>query len=290
MSYIAVNGVDHYYEWVRTEPTVANTASSPKPVMVFVHGWAGSNRYWQTTAQALSPHFDCLLYDLRGFGRSAPAPAEHMTTNPELGSLESFADDLNALLEALALERVFLNAHSLGGSIGLYFLDRYPHRVHQAILTCNGSFEYDARAFAAFYRFGSWVVAFRPSWLTQIPFAADLFMTRFLHRPIPGNEKKAFLQDFIDADHATALGTMRAAVSEHATIAMPQAFERLQVPTLLVSGQHDLIIPATLGQQAATLSERIQYVEIENTAHFPMLEDPETYLQVVLDFLQPALL
>ena len=64
MPYIAVRGVDHYYEWIRTP------ASYKKPVLVFIHGWAGSARYWESTANALSNHFDCLLYDMRGFGRS----------------------------------------------------------------------------------------------------------------------------------------------------------------------------------------------------------------------------
>ncbi|NTW21282.1 MAG: alpha/beta fold hydrolase, partial [Nostocales cyanobacterium W4_Combined_metabat2_030] len=63
MSYINVRGVDHYYEWIKKPSDII------KPVMVFVHGWAGSARYWQSTAEALLDNFDCLLYDLRGFGR-----------------------------------------------------------------------------------------------------------------------------------------------------------------------------------------------------------------------------
>ena len=69
MSYIQVRGVDHYYEWIKTPGDGLN-----KPVMVFIHGWAGSDRYWQSTARALCEQFDCLLYDLRGFGRSKGKP------------------------------------------------------------------------------------------------------------------------------------------------------------------------------------------------------------------------
>ena len=278
MAYVDINGVNHYYEWVSNSDCLGN-----KPVMVFVHGWAGSARYWRSTAQLLSHQFDCLLYDLRGFGRSEAAAADAM---PELGRMESFAEDLKGLLDALSLEKVYLNAHSLGGSVGLYFLDRYPEQVYKAILTCNGSFEYDEKAFEAFYRFGGYVVKFRPAWLAKVPLAPQFFMSRFLHRPIPYAEKKAFLDDFLSADEATALGTMRAAVSKHATVAMPKAFSALQVPTLLVSGQYDKIIPAKLGKQAAALSDRINYVMIPQTAHFPMLEDPDKYLKIVSEFLE----
>ncbi|HEY9638377.1 MAG TPA: alpha/beta fold hydrolase, partial [Coleofasciculaceae cyanobacterium] len=65
MPVINVRGVEHYYEWIR-QPT----ASQTKPVIVFIHGWGGSARYWESTALTLSEQFDCLLYDLRGFGRS----------------------------------------------------------------------------------------------------------------------------------------------------------------------------------------------------------------------------
>ncbi len=63
MPYINVRGVEHYYEWIRKSSTEV------KPVMVFIHGWGGSARYWKSTADALCDKFDCLLYDLRGFGR-----------------------------------------------------------------------------------------------------------------------------------------------------------------------------------------------------------------------------
>jgi proline iminopeptidase len=60
----------------------------------------------------------------------------------------------------------------------------------------------------------------------------------------------------------------------------------LQYPTLLIAGEYDIIIPARLGQQAAVLNPIVQYVEISNTAHFPMLEAPEVYLGHVQEFLE----
>ena len=283
MSYVSVNGVDHYYEWISTQDYPGNYE---KPVMVFLHGWAGSARYWRSTAEAIKDRFDCLLYDQRGFGRSQAPALERFTTNPKLTTLESFAEDLNALLDELNLtEPVYMNAHSMGGSIGLYFLDRYPERVNKAILTCNGSFPYQKWAFEAFYLFGGYVVAFRPKWLGKIPFAPQMFMQRFLKGSIPLEEKKAFLEDFILADGTTSLGTLKAAVSKHATESMPVAFSSLKVPTLMISGEYDKITPAKLGKEAAEMSEQIEYVMMPNTAHFPMMEDAESYLKIINSFL-----
>ncbi|MEM1252094.1 MAG: alpha/beta hydrolase [Cyanobacteria bacterium P01_H01_bin.21] len=275
MAYVALNGVDHYYEWI------CNGKPGHRPTLVFLHGWGGSARYWERTAHVMQDEFDCLLYDLRGFGRSSPAPA----TTPELGALESFADDLECLLTTLKLEQVFINAHSMGASVALYFLNRYPQRVNKAILTCNGSFEYDERAFNAFHTFGGYVVMFRPAWLARVPLAPRFFMARFLKGDIPYEDKKVFLNDFLQADTATAMGTLKASVSKHATETMPEAFSALKVPTLIISGQYDRITPAELGRQAASLSNHIKYAEVPDTGHFPMLEDATTYLAMVREFL-----
>jgi proline iminopeptidase len=302
MPYIPVRGVEHYYEWIRTP----DSGSEVKPVMVFIHGWAGSARYWQSTAKALSDQFDCLLYDLRGFGRSrgrsllpkdsaavadSRSPQEQSAAIAELTyELEEYAEDLAALLDALQLQQVDLNAHSMGASVGTLFLNRYPARVERAVLTCTGVFEYDEKAFATFHKFGSYVVKFRPKWLGKIPFVDQMFMARFLHRPIPAAERRSFLQDFLIADYEAALNTIFTSVSKAASELMPQEFAKLTVPTLLIAGEYDKIIPAEMGRQAAAMSDKVEFVLIPNTAHFPMLEDPATYLQRVREFLQlPAL-
>ncbi|MCA1995158.1 MAG: alpha/beta hydrolase [Coleofasciculus sp. S288] len=277
MPLINVRGVEHYYEWIPE-----SLPSKEKPVMVFIHGWGGSARYWESTAKALSDTFDCLLYDMRGFGRSK-LPEEPIEL---LYEMEDYAEDLAVLLDALELDRVYINAHSMGASAATLFLNRYPERVERAILTCSGIFEYDEKSFNAFHKFGGYVVKFRPRWFLWIPLAAPLFMARFFFCSLPRVVSRAFLEDFVVADYNAALGTMLTSVSKYAAEVMPQEFAKLSVPTLLVSGQYDKIIPAELGRKAAALSNRVEYFEIPDTAHFPMLEKPEFYLQRVREFLK----
>ena len=276
MPTVDVRGVNHYYEWIK-----APQANSSKPVMVFVHGWGGSARYWRSTAEALAADFDCLLYDMRGFGRS-PSPK-----NSGLGyAMADYADDLAVLLDKLNLRRVYINAHSMGASIATIFINRHRDRVEQAILTCNGIFEYNAKAFAAFHKFGGYVVKFRYNWFLKFPMADRMFMARFLHRPIDKSDRLAFLEDFLLADYDAAAGTIYTSVSKHAVETMPGEFAQIEVPTLMVSGEKDIIIPAKMGRQAAALNDNIKYVELPKTSHFPMLEDPTAYLNTVKEFLQ----
>ncbi|MGF1542240.1 MAG: alpha/beta fold hydrolase [Pleurocapsa sp.] len=276
MPTIDLRGVEHYYEWI------CESEARTKPVMVFVHGWGGSARYWHSTAEALKSEFDCLLYDLRGFGRSS-LPQHSVNLNYEMAD---YADDLAILLDKLQLDRIYLQAHSMGASVATLFLNRYRDRVHQGILICNGIFEYDEKAFAAFHKFGTYVVKFRYNWFLKFPFADRMFMSRFLHRPIPKSDRIAFLEDFLLADFAAAAGTIYTSVSKQAVEIMPQEFAKISVPTLLISGEKDIIIPAAMGKKAAALNDNLQYVELPQTAHFPMLEDRENYLKTVREFLQ----
>lgn len=271
---IQVRGVKHYYEWI-------GDPQRNLPVAIFLHGWGGSARYWRNTAIALSGEFNCLLYDLRGFGRSR-LPQSPLDFNYEL---EEYAEDLAALMTAFNLERAIINGHSMGASVAVFFLNLYPEKVDRAILNCSGIFEYDKKAFAAFYQFGGYVVKFRYNWFKKVPFTEQMFMARFLHRPISKQDKHAFLEDFLLADREAALRTIYTCVNQNAVQIMPGEFASLKMPTLLITGERDKIIPAAMGRKAAALNEKIQYCEIPQTGHFPMLEDPVAYLNAVREFL-----
>jgi pimeloyl-ACP methyl ester carboxylesterase len=275
---IKIRGVEHYYEWIRKK----EDKKTEKPVMIFIHGWGGSCKYWRNTAWSIVDEFDCLLYDLRGFGQSLLPPKNEHNLSYEL---EEYAEDLIILLEAFNLDKIYLNAHSMGGSVATLFLNKAPKKIEKAILTCNGIFTYDKTTFDLFHKFGSYVVKFRYNWFLKVPYSDLLFMARFLNRPISRDLSKIFLEDFLLADYEAALGTIYTSVSKKAVEIMPQEFANIQVPTLLIAGEKDQIIPASMGKEAAILNDKINYVEIANTGHFPMLEDAPTYLSNIKDFL-----
>ena len=123
------------------------------------------------------------------------------------------------------------------------------------------------------------MVQFRYDWFLKVPFADQLFMARFLHWSIPKSERIAFLEDFLASDYEAALATIYTSVCEKAVEIMLGKFAEIKVPTLLLSGEKDITINAKMGKMAADLNNNIQYVEMANTAHFPMLEDAPTYLK-----------
>lgn len=91
--------------------------------MLFVHGWGGSSHYWRSTATAFSESFHCLIYDLRGFGRSE-LPVDYSGDY----ALDDYALDLEVLLRQLDINgKMILNAHSMGASIGAILRRSFPN-------------------------------------------------------------------------------------------------------------------------------------------------------------------
>ncbi|MBV5260803.1 alpha/beta hydrolase [Synechococcus moorigangaii CMS01] len=278
MAIAQVRGVPHYYEWIGQ----GTERDRHKPVLVFIHGWGGSSHYWRSTAQALGAHFDCLLYDLRGFGRSL-LPLNYYGDY----HLEDYALDLAALLQGLEISgKIILNAHSMGASIAAIFAAQFPQQLERVILNCSGIFEYDARAFATFQKIGGRVVQLRFPWLRRIPGMDRVAIARFLAQPITKADRKQFLEDFLKADNRAAQGTLIASVNQEMVTRLPQALQQIQCPTLLLAGEQDQIIPAAMAKRAIALNPHFQYVEIPQVGHFPMLENAPLYQAAIKQFLQ----
>ena len=66
-----------------------------------------------------------------------------------------------------------------------YLLDWFRANCDRSIDKETGFLHRDKAAFAAFHKFGKYVVQFRYDWFLKVPFADRLFMARFLHRSIP---------------------------------------------------------------------------------------------------------
>ncbi|QCS50087.1 alpha/beta hydrolase [Picosynechococcus sp. PCC 11901] len=277
MAIAQVRGVPHYYEWI-----CCGGCDLPKPVMLFVHGWGGSSHYWRNTATAFSEFFHCLIYDLRGFGRSE-LPVDYSGDY----ALDDYALDLEVLLRQLDINSpIILNAHSMGASIGAIFAAQFPQRLDRAILNCNGIFEYDARAFGTFQKIAGTIVRLRFPWLRQVPGLDRLAIARFLQQPIAPTERRQFLEDFLSADNRAAAGTLLASVNEMMVTRLPQAFRNIQCPTLFLAGEKDQIIPAAMAKKAIALNPNFRYIEIPQVGHFPMLENPHLYQAEIQQFLR----
>ena len=168
MPSITILQTPHIYE------LTAPVADAKRPVLVFVHGWLLSRRYWQPLVQLLKSEYQCLIYDARGFGESQTAYSpkslatidishtydinngngENKVSEARNYSLRAYAEDLNYLLEDLSIKHAWVVGHSLGGSVALWAAELYPEVIKGVICLNAGGGIYLKEEFERFRRVG----------------------------------------------------------------------------------------------------------------------------------------
>jgi 3-oxoadipate enol-lactonase len=251
-----VNGTKLYYEAMGTGPAV-----------VLVHGGLVDSRLWDDQMKPLARRFRVVRYDLRGFGRSAPAT-------------ESFSplEDLRGLLDFLKIERASLVGLSLGGIIAADFALEHPERVERLVLVGAGlrgdKQPPPADAAKAAEALDRGAEAF-----------ADATMTRGLYKAVrPGTAAYTRLRRML-LDNFEAPATRR---SGSAVYPDPPTAERLgsiKAPTLVVIGGEDAPNLKNIGDTLASRIHGARKVTIPGSSHHPPVEKPKELNRALLDFL-----
>ncbi|MBD2090771.1 alpha/beta hydrolase [Microcoleus sp. FACHB-1515] len=288
---VEIRGVPHVYEL--TTPTDKNC------VLVFVHGWLLSRRYWQPAIDQLASTYQCLAYDLRGFGDSqlptrstagkiaaleqaieADAQGSVATAIASEYTPAAYAQDLIDLLRQLHLSNAWLVGHSLGGSISLWAADLAPDLIRGVICVNSGGGIYLKEEFERFRTAGQQLVQMRPRWLGSLPLI-DLLMTRLnVARPIARSWGRQRLLDLVNANLEAALGTLLDSTTETEVHCLPQVVSRLTQPVYFIAGAEDTIMEPQYVRHLASFHplfcDRGENVyEISDCGHLSMVEQPE---------------
>jgi pimeloyl-ACP methyl ester carboxylesterase len=258
--------------------------SGEGPAILFIHGLTGSRRNWAHLIDALDTDHRVLAPDLFGHGASAKPMGDY--------SLGAHAATLRDLLDLLSISRVTLVGHSFGGGIAMEFCYLFPERVERLVLVSSGGLGRDvSRLLRAATVPGAELVLplITSSWVRGRVEAAGRILTRTGLRASP--ETTEIWRGFTtlaDADTRRAfLATTRGVidpggqtVSAHDHLPMNN-----EIPTLVVWGTRDRMIPAWHATTAHQLIADSRVVLFEGAGHFPHLDDPERFAQVLGDFM-----
>jgi pimeloyl-ACP methyl ester carboxylesterase len=272
MPTIDIQGIPHTYE---LSPA---TSVPSRPVLVFIHGWLLSRHYWKPLTARFASDYQCLSYDLRGFGESVPRCGEDSPDS--CYSLSAYANDLKILLNQLDIDRVWLIGHSLGGSIALWGADACPEQVEGVICLNSGGGIYLKEEFERFRAIGQQIVKQRLLWLSSVPLVDLLFARMMVKNPLPRQWGKQRLIDFFKADRAAALGSLLESTTETEVHLLPQVVSRLQQPVYFFAGQDDKVMELQYIHHLASFhrlfgTQEGNVLEIPNCGHLAMLEQPE---------------
>jgi 2-succinyl-6-hydroxy-2,4-cyclohexadiene-1-carboxylate synthase len=306
MPSVNILGVQHSYE--------LTDAVGAEPVLVFVHGWLLSRRYWDPLIKHLSPSHQCLAYDLRGFGESllgntsdlrSSVDAKSLDLNPVIASSPlreedqscyapvAYAQDLVLLLKELNISKAWLVGHSLGGSISLWAAALAPQVIEGVVCLNSGGGIYVQEAFDRFRTAGEAMLRFRPSWLPHVPLLDLLFSRIMVNQALRRTWGKQRLIDFVAAHPEAALRSLLDSTVPDQVHLLPQVVSLLQQPVTFIAGQQDPVMELKYVYHLASFHKTFQdgqpnVIEIPNCGHMGMLEQTDAIAQEIQKILDNA--
>ena len=248
------------------------------PPVVLVHGFLASHRTWDAVLPPLAASYRVVAPDLPGAGDSErPSPTRYPY------GVEAFADALVDLVAALGLGRVALVGHGLGGSVALTLAAEHPELVERLVVV-------DALAYG--FRMdplGRLALApvIGPVAFKQV-FGRGAYR-RFFQRGVfapgarvdPARLDRAYEHLVGPAARESAYAVLRSLVDLRPVIAR---IPRITVPTLVVWGRDDQLVPAAFGQRLAREIAGAR-LEVLDCGHAPPEERPQELADAILRFL-----
>ncbi|MEM4251722.1 MAG: alpha/beta hydrolase [Candidatus Bathyarchaeia archaeon] len=241
--------------------------------VVFVNGWTNSSEYWMPVVERLKNTCWCILYDMRGFGRSQPID--------ELSplDLDQHADDLHQLILHLKASDVHIVAHGLGVWVATIAARLHPQDVI-SLTAVSPEGEPKAQSdIPSIWQQASLILKD----LASVPVLRNLVAWRFRSAPEPFRSK--LFEDFAQADRQASFQLLASCMEHERSGRLKKALHELQIPVMIVRGSQDSLCPE---EEARALFEAIsagKLATVRGCHHLPMLEFTKEFSDLLIDFI-----
>jgi pimeloyl-ACP methyl ester carboxylesterase len=251
------------------------------PVIIFVHGYLSGRNVWRTTIPALQSEYFCVAVELLGHGASdKPHAADY--------SILAQAHRVLAIADHLGIYRFSLVGHSMGAQICMAITGEVaPERVELLVniagiasARLNQRLERTAGYLVKRKQVVRWLIKIPSFWVqtrirAQVAFGA--FRNQIESLPVRVTKRKS------------VVGRVENMISEawdaiygyNASVILPN----IQVPTLIIFGKRDGVVPLSDAYLAHQLIVGSRLVLLNDGAHFPMYETSKPYLYALKTFL-----
>jgi pimeloyl-ACP methyl ester carboxylesterase len=259
--------------------------SGSGPVLLLIHGMAGSATTWRQVMPGLAARFTVVVPDLLGHGRSDKPQGDY--------SLGAFACTLRDLLVALGHEHATIVGQSLGGGVAMQFSYQYPERTERLVLVGSGGLGREVNSLLRLLSLPGSEAVLRLACAAPVRQALESVgsgAARVGLRPAPVvRELWRSYASLADDDARSAfLRTLRAVVDPRgqAVSASNRLHLAAEVPTLIIWGDSDPIIPVDHAYDAHASIPGSRLEIFEGVGHYPHCEAPERFVEVLTDFIE----
>lgn len=245
--------------------------------VVFVHGLCGDFTHWEHVVARLRPGRRVVGLDLPGCGLSSPQPGY---------SVAACRDALLWLMDRLGLERANLAGHSLGGAVVARTALAAPDRVDRLMLVdasgfrrFSASVQVLARALLRPELIAPVLARFNEQMLGQCFAAENPYVRKFSRDQLDRSNRSV-------VEYARMFASLRHDILH---VHLLEHVDRLRMPTLVIWGDKDRLLPV---QDVAAWAGRLPRGQLEilyNCGHMPNIEAPEVTSRLMARFLEASL-
>lgn len=222
------------------------------PPLVLVHGYGVSGQMWNRCMPYLAQERQVFIVDLPGHGHS---------TLSDVWRLREVAPLLAQWLRTLGLPPVGLVGHSMGGAIAAHLATHAPELIEQLVLVNAACLPFDETLPVIIIRSAH-------SMMQRGAGRYPLMMLRDILRP--------------------RLSLLWQAAHEMGNSDYTAELAALTLPTLIIWGERDVLLPLTMGKALAVALPHATFVTLPASGHRPPLSQPMEFSRLVLDFLSPT--
>ncbi|KPA15812.1 alpha/beta hydrolase fold protein [Candidatus Magnetomorum sp. HK-1] len=252
-----------------------------KTPLVLLHGVGGSLDVWKDTIEFFSKERDVIALDFPGFGFS-DKPGIRYSIHFQILKLKRFLDQLKC-------KEIYLAGHSMGGGIAIHFAHLFASRVKKLILVCNAGMD---KKIGASLRISTMPFSGTIIELTKSS-GVEQMLKDCVHDPklitsewvelyqrilsLPGSiyAFRSQLKSFV-----TLFGQEKSFI-----IATRGKLSQLIMPTLIIWGKEDPVIPASHAEIAKKHIQQNTLVYLDDCGHIPQFEKKDTFNELVDNFL-----
>lgn len=238
--------------------------------LLLVHGWCMDQTYWENQLNTLvSNHYKVVTMDLPGFGKSGK--------NRDRFTIEAYADDINALSKQLQLKDLILIGHSMSGNI---ILEAALQNKEVIALIGIDNFKTIGEPFNKEMQ-KEWMGFLDVLKQNFSEAAPEYIQSVLLHPNTDSLIRKRILNDIEKTDPKAAISSL-----EELFAYIPNETKQLKklekwIPFYLINS--DMSPTNKNGLEATGIPYRV--VEIANTGHYPMLENPVVFNGTLINFI-----
>jgi pimeloyl-ACP methyl ester carboxylesterase len=240
-----------------------------KPTLVLLHGGPGYDHSgFKPLFSRLADVAQVVYYDHRGHGRSDRRPAEEWT-------LDTFADDVVRLCDALGIVKPIVLGQSFGGFVAQRYLARHPAHAAKVVLSSTSPALNLERKLAMFERLGGpearrvadtfWRTPSADTWAPYLKVCMPLYNTQ--RSPAGSRERIVFNEPILFAS----------AGGEQQTMNLLPGLAAAQCPVLVMAGALDPVCPLDDARDIATAlpADLMQLAVFEQSGHGAWRDEPD---------------